>query len=246
LDLTTHEKTAEGIGKVLLAPLYLIYDLATALLPGLLFSILLIAKGTHGPVAAMGSTLFGYKTKVVLGLLLSYIIGRSFRIPIEQLYSIVLLRKLSQMTQKSAGPQTIQFIKNFFTGSMVLPNLLGRDRVLDYIVLAHTNSIFTLTTGFVLVVASAIPGDGHLRETELGVGLMMVSVVVMSLRRSLSTLTTLVGAGTDLSTIFGPLAKLHSALDGTQQAAAQSEGQTPERSTTPQPQGTKSAGSEKT
>src|SRR6266851_7233354 len=112
LDIAAPEKTTESLGKILLAPLYLIYDLSTAALPGLLFCVLLIVKGTPAPAAAMGNMLFGYKTKVFLGLVLSYMIGRAFRLPIEQLTSFLLVRKFSQMSRGTGGPSAIQILKD--------------------------------------------------------------------------------------------------------------------------------------
>ena len=38
------EKAVDAVNKILLAPMYLIYDLTTALLPGVLFFALMLAK----------------------------------------------------------------------------------------------------------------------------------------------------------------------------------------------------------
>lgn len=82
MDTIPNEKAVEGVNKLLLAPLYLVYDILTALLPGILFCVLILGKGVHAPAAALGSSLVGYKTKVFLGAVVSYLVGRFFRLPI--------------------------------------------------------------------------------------------------------------------------------------------------------------------
>ena len=57
------EKAVDAVNKILLAPMYLIYDLTTALLPGVLFFALMLAKHLELPTLALSSTLLGYRVK---------------------------------------------------------------------------------------------------------------------------------------------------------------------------------------
>ncbi len=229
MEIATHEKAAEGVSKLLLAPFYLVYDILTGLLPGMLFSVLLVGKGIHGPAALMGSTLFGYKTKVFLGLILSYLLGRFFRTPIEVLGGRFFQAQLVKVMRAPNSEASVDLLKSFFTGAIAFPKLLNKVPALDFLVLAVANIVFTLTTGAVLLVGSTIPGDGSLRLVELGVGVVMLSSAFFGLRSFIRSCIVLVGAGIDLAALVGPLASIHSALDGVQRAATEQKAETPEK-----------------
>ena len=46
------EGAKQGVERLLLAPVYLIYEIVAVLFPGVLFLILLLAKGNHSVVSA--------------------------------------------------------------------------------------------------------------------------------------------------------------------------------------------------
>ncbi len=90
-------------------------------------------------------------------------------------------------------------------------------------VFLFANTVFTVTTGVMLLVAGAIPGDGILRAIELGVGLVMVLTVAAGLRRFVSSFALMLGGIVDLPAMFGPLAQITNALKGGIQGTNQEE-----------------------
>src|SRR5260370_14313826 len=154
-----HEKAAEGLSKLLLAPMYLVYDILTALLPGILFNVLLIAKRLHAPTEALSSPLLGYKIKISLGLLLSYMIGRFFRTPVELSLFWVFEREMKKISNASGGLADTKFVQNFFIGALAVPKLFNKVQPLDMMVFLFANTVFTVTTGVMLLVAAATPSD---------------------------------------------------------------------------------------
>lgn len=212
------EKAAEGVNKFLFAPMYLVYDIFTALVPGVLFSVLLFIKQIYGPFALLNSAALGYKTKICLGLLLSYIVGRFFRIPVELLLARYLKREMGKVS-KSAEPP-IDFVKNFFVGALAFPQLFKKVQPLDLMVLVITNMVFTCTTGSALIVAALIPGDGILRLIEAGIGFVMVLEMTASSKGFLRTFAVLLGGMVDIQAIFGPLSNIYAALEKAAKARA--------------------------
>ena|ERR1700690_96155 len=207
-----HDKVAEGVSKLLLAPMYLVYDILTGLLPGILFGVLIAAKGLHAPTAALSSVLLGYKTKIILGLLLSYIVGRLFRTPFELLLFWLLERELKKFSGFPLKAEAADFIQKFLMGALALPRLFSKVQPLDLFVLLLANTVFSLTTGAVLLVAAAIPGDGHLRVAEATAGILLLLSVFSGLRRLMGSCVTLIGGLVDLPAMLGPLANISALL----------------------------------
>ena len=216
-----HEKIAEGVSKLLLAPMYLVYDILTALLPGILFGVLLIAKHLHAPTEALSSPLLGYKIKIFLGLLVSYIIGRVFRTPIELALFFLFEREMKKVSSAPHGSATTDFVRNFFIGALAIPKLFNKMQPVDMMVLLFANTIFTANTGVILMVAGAIPGDGFLRAVELGAGLVMALTVSAGVRRFVSSFALMMGGVVDLPALFGPLAQITNALNAVQKTTNQ-------------------------
>jgi hypothetical protein len=201
--------------------MYLVYDLLTALLPGILFSVLLIAKHLHAPTEALSSPLLGYKIKISLGLLVSYIIGRVFRTPIELALFVLFEREMNKVSNPPHGGATTDFVRNFFIGALAVPKLFNKVQPVDMMVLLFANTIFTANTGVIFMVAGAIHGDGFLRAVELGAGLVMLLTVAAGVRRFVSSFALMMGGVVDLPALFGPLAQITNALNAVQKAANQ-------------------------
>src|SRR5450759_602229 len=79
----TEDYKQDRIRGLLLGPLVLLTELVGALIPGVVFVLLLIAKRVPEATAAIGTTFFGYGTKIACGLVISFVIGRLFYIPVN-------------------------------------------------------------------------------------------------------------------------------------------------------------------
>jgi hypothetical protein len=164
-------KTArQGVDRLLLAPVFLLYEIVSVLIPGLLFVVLLFVKGNHSLVAAMQSQLLGYKTKLSIAALFAYVAGKVFNLPANSLFKSSVDRWRAEIAKP--GPKLQSSREAFATGVFLLPGLFAREHILDYIIVQAMNAAFQLSTGLVLVVSSLFPGD-HLRFVEALVGLVL-------------------------------------------------------------------------
>ena len=203
---------AEGhlqtVSRLLFSPLFLIYEIVAVLMPGTLFGVLLLAKRNSVVMAAAGSTILGYRTKLCLAVFLCYLVGRAFKLPIEIAYQFLSTRVTE--LGASAAPD---MLKRMLIGSAVLPGLFGKALPADYIGLAYTNLSFCFNTGLVLSVSSAIPGDHYLRLVELIVGLLMLLSGALQVRPFVQSAVAWLGASTNLTALFGPIASAVAAID---------------------------------
>ena len=171
-------RAAEGAAQLLLRPVYLLVEIVVAALPGALFCILLVAKGNRSAMAALQTSLVGYKTKLLLAFVICYVIGKVFRAPLEMLEAYLFGR----MADKDKSKNAESMLWYFVGGAVVLPGLMGSPW-LDYIVLGQATVSFYLTTGSVLLVASFIPGDGSLRFVELLAGCLMLLAGLLQMKK---------------------------------------------------------------
>jgi hypothetical protein len=207
------EKAIESAHKFLLAPMYLIYDLATALLPGVLFSVLILVKHIELPSHLFASATFGYKTKIAVALFISYIIGRCFRTPIEIIIPWLILKRFQGLMKHPRRLEKISsLLVSLVMGAISAPKLFEKISALDIIVLSFTNTIFSGTTALVLITAGFIPGDGRYRTFELAVGIAMLLVIALRSRSQTDGLVFAFGGLFDVATLLGPIAQLQAAL----------------------------------
>ena len=167
------EHAKEGVERLLLAPVFLIYEIVAVLLPGVLFIILLLAKGNHSVVAALQTPLLGYKTKLCVALVLGYLAGKVFSIPTDGLRA-EFTERFTKEVQQAGSRRLPDLAKKFVIGVFVLPKLFAVEHVLDYIVLSLMNVSFSATTGTVLLVSSLIPGDYVFRWIEFAIGALLL------------------------------------------------------------------------
>jgi hypothetical protein len=156
-------RAKEGFDRLLLAPVFLIYEIVAVILPGVLLITLLLLKGNHTVVAALQSPLLGYKTKLFVALIFSYLAGKVFVIPSEMIIRVAIFhfsKKLDKPELKA------DVAKKFFTGAFILPAMFGTEHALDYFVLGLMTASFYFSTGAVLLVSSLFPGDHALRLVE--------------------------------------------------------------------------------
>jgi hypothetical protein len=166
------ERAKEGVERLLLAPVFLIYEIVAVLFPGVLFIILLLVKGNHSVVSALQSPLLGYKTKLCVALVLGYLVGNVFSTPTDSL-SRYFAAQLLKEVQQPGSKRMPGLLNKFFVGVFVLPGLYVKEHALDYLVLSFMNVSFSITTGTVLLVSSLIPGDTF-RGIEAATGALLV------------------------------------------------------------------------
>ncbi len=167
------EHAKEGVEKLLLAPVFLIYEIVAVLFPGVLFLILLLAKGNHSVVAALQTPLLGYKTKLFVALVLGYLVGKVFSIPTDGLREYFSERFGKEVNQ-TGSKRLPELAKRFVFGAFLLPKLFAVEHALDYIMLSQMNVSFNTTTGTVLLVSSLIPGDHFFRGIEFAIGALLL------------------------------------------------------------------------
>jgi hypothetical protein len=217
------EKALDAANRVLLAPMYLIYDLTTALLPGILFIVLLFLKHVQLPSQAFSSTLFGYKTKVTIALLISYMLGRCFRAPFELLLPWMMLKRIHGLVNHPRRTEKVtSLLMSLVIGALGMPKLFEKIPALDLMVLSGTNTILSGTIATVLITAAAIPGDGLYRWIEVAVGLLMLLSVVLILDTLMDGLMISLGGLIDLPNMFGPIAALQAAFKKLQSPGGES------------------------
>ncbi|MBI4166810.1 MAG: hypothetical protein HY508_13875 [Acidobacteria bacterium] len=187
------EKSAEGSQKLLLAPFYLVTEIFGALIPGILFALLLVGKGNALAINGLGSDLIGYKTKIVAGLIVCYIVGTILRIPIELSGGWVFggPALISKDAFKQEGGKDM--LAYFLGGMVAFPALLGKRRGIDYLAAVYTMSTYYCTCGMALILAGLIPGDGPLRYVEFILGLLMLFVGFLKLRSIFQLAIALIG-----------------------------------------------------
>jgi hypothetical protein len=167
------ERAKEGVDRLLLAPVYLVYEIVAVLFPGVIFLLLLLVKGNHAVVAALQSPLLGYKTKLCIALLIGYLAGKVFSIPADGLWNYFGKRFVKEAVQPGSR-HLPDLAKRFLTGAFFLPRLYASEHALDYLVMALMNFSFGVTTGIVLLISSLIPGDHSLRLVEAVTGVLLL------------------------------------------------------------------------
>jgi hypothetical protein len=163
----------EGVERLLLAPVYLIYEIVAVLLPGVLFIILLLAKGNHSVISAFQNPILGYKTKICIAIVLAYLAGKVFSGPADGL-RVHFTEKFTKEAQNPNSKTTHDLAKKFLIGVYFLPGLYASEHALDYLVMMMMNVSFSVTTGIVLLISACIPGDHSFRWVELAVGVLLL------------------------------------------------------------------------
>jgi len=159
-----------------------------ALVPGVLFVLLLVVKHVPEATAAIGTTVIGYRTKIACGLLISFVVGRLFFLPVIVLQSRLLSfdkQALNLLDLKKEG-SLIDKLTNegkFLLGGGLMTGFLRGATAWEHYAVATSEVAFRLSTGFALIVASAIPGDGRLRMAELLAGAFFLAFGIGQARK---------------------------------------------------------------
>jgi hypothetical protein len=189
VDIPTEVKP--DLHRTLLGPLGLANDIFGALLPGCIFTILLLLKGRLA-TTLLSYSFLGYKTKVVCGLLASYVFGKvslSVVTLIEELARATInKRAIAKAKKENKGKEStaLQLLARLFTEapdqirSFVIgiaggPFMLGKSRAYEYYAAYNADSLFHLSSGLIFIVAAAIPGDGGFRWLEGAIGIILLA-----------------------------------------------------------------------
>ncbi|MBZ5596940.1 MAG: hypothetical protein LAN83_01345 [Acidobacteriia bacterium] len=189
----------EGLRGLLLGPLVLLAELVGALIPGVLFLILLIVKRVPEATAAIGTTFIGYRTKIACGLVISFLIGRLFLIPANLLQARLLSFGTQDLNLFDANKQGSIFDKltkegKKLLGGALMTGFLRGATPWEHYMVAMSEGGFRLSTGFALLVACLIPGDGRMRTVELLGGMFFVGFGVLHGRATRGLALALIGS----------------------------------------------------
>src|SRR5579864_177384 len=143
---------ADGFHKFLLGPFYLYDDLTSAAIPGIVFFLLLLTKKVEAVHSMLAAPYLGYKTKIVVGFLMSYVTGKVFQLP-----SAIALNILGNFDSGSLmldkpdekGSLSDMFVgrgRNIVTG-VILGVLLAPINAFDLWIIARAHAGFYLNTG---------------------------------------------------------------------------------------------------
>jgi hypothetical protein len=171
LEESVAKTAVGGASKILLAPVFLLFELIVSLLPGMTLAVLVALKRNPEFIRAFDHLPFGYKTKIAVGLLLCFVAGRVLCFPARFLEKWFMDR--FQDDRKKNPDANPEMLKSVAVGVFLLPSLFGRSEALTYMMMVRTDCYFSLNTGLALLIASAIPGDGILRLIEFGSGLAL-------------------------------------------------------------------------
>jgi hypothetical protein len=190
------ETLKPDVNRLLLGPLSLAADLYGAVIPGCVFLILICIK-KHWVSQVLTYPLVGYKTKVVLGLLASYIVGKVFLSAFTVVVGPLgwLLRKGAARLRKrqaTAAPEQpnrtrlglllttlLELLEKnrrlrAFVGALVSGAVLFKFQLMDHYTAHKAAVTFHISTGLVLITCSFIPGDGNFRSLEFWAGLILL------------------------------------------------------------------------
>jgi len=162
---------------LLLGPVFLAAEFFGNVFPGLLFYILLIIKKNPLAYSVFEASFLGYRTKLILVIFIALMIGRLLGTPYAMLQAGVFPGNSPIQLEKSKRSKEQDFILHLTLGAIVMPSLIGKSKIMDYLVIANAGVYLSFSSGFALLIGSAIPGDGQtLRIIELVVGaLFMIS-----------------------------------------------------------------------
>lgn len=175
--------------QLLLAPIYLLHEVYAALIPGILFLLLFLLKGSRLIASAVLATaMLGYTTKIVLALLVAFVIGKITLSSVSIVTGFLevpvhwLKKKLEERRDRAIVPKGTPQKKLTEADKRNRQMLTG---VLKGIILSKEGSYFDLherqrstagfllNSGLVMLIASCYPGDG-LRSYELAGGVILL------------------------------------------------------------------------
>jgi hypothetical protein len=152
---------SSAFGALLFGPVFLAPEFVGNIFPGLIFYLLLILKKNALAYALFESPFLGYRTKLVVAVFVAFIIGRLLGTPYAMLQAGLFRGNSPIQLEKVKRTKEQELILHLVVGAVVMPSLIGKSRLMDYLAIANAGVYFSFSSGLGLMMASAIPGDGR-------------------------------------------------------------------------------------
>ncbi len=172
-------KVTDGLDRLLFGPVYLVAEVISSVLPGLLFYLLLLLNKNQLVVSLFHLDFIGYRTKLLLAVFIAYMIGKAFGIPHAIVAPIIWQKLLPFEINTKKKKEDKEILQYLAAGAIGLPTFLGPSRILDHLVLGQAMLVFYFSSGMALVVAGFLQGDPTFRAIELIVGTCFLAASVM-------------------------------------------------------------------
>lgn len=183
--MVTDDLKPEGIRSLLLGPMSLLAELMGGLIPGAIFLLLLVGKHVPEANSAIGFGFMGYKTKVACGLLVAFVIGRMFLMPVTLIESRFFRINPDELKMpfdpnksgslwERLNPRLKKLLEGVF-----LAGFLRGSTSFEHLIVIKSEVDFRLSMGLALITAASIPGDGRMRWAELLVGLFFLAFGIL-------------------------------------------------------------------
>ncbi len=172
-------KVSDGLDRLLFGPVYLVAEVISSVLPGLLFYLLLLLNKNQLAVSLFHVDFIGYRTKLLLLIFIAYMVGKAFGIPHAIAAPFVWQKLLPLEINTKKRKDEKEVLQYLAAGAIGLPTILGPSRILDHLVLGQAMLVFYFSSGMALVVAGFLQGDPTFRAIELIVGTCFLAASVM-------------------------------------------------------------------
>ena len=188
--------------RTLLGPLSLATEIFGALIPGCVFMILVGIK-RQWATAILSYPLVGYKSKIAVALLASYILGKvvlsivALSVELLKWFAEKLKTKEAQKPQPAANQLQVlatlvseylgsasESFRAFIGGLVAGPILSGKFQAFEHYAAHEASTLFHLSTGLIFILCAAIPGDGNFRVIEGVAGALLLLRGVRSISQS--------------------------------------------------------------
>jgi hypothetical protein len=166
---------SSALAALLFGPVFLAAEFVGNIFPGLIFYLVLILKKNPLACALFELPFLGYRAKLVVALFVAFVIGKLLGTPYAMLQAGVFPGNSAVQLEKVKRPKGQELILHLVVGAVVMPSLIGKSRLMDYLAIANAGVYFSFSSGLALMIASAIPGDGQaFRIIELVVGVLFI------------------------------------------------------------------------
>ena len=172
------KEQSSQLHQLLLSPLHLWGDIQTTMIPGVSFLLLMAFKGNLTVQTIWWHSPFGYRTKIAIFLLLSYVAGKLLPLPLSVLrWLITWILKLRNYNPPQDQTNPLSHLpqeqRDIVTGALSLGPILATPGLTDKLAIIQFESAFYLAIGITLIEASLFPSDGYWRLVEVLAGIII-------------------------------------------------------------------------
>jgi hypothetical protein len=172
-------KVSDGLDRLLFGPVYLVAEVISSVLPGLLFYLILLLNRNQLALSLFHVDFIGYRTKLLLVVFIAYMIGKAFGIPHAIVAPMIWERLLPLEINKKKKKDENEILQYLAAGAIALPTFFGPSRILDHLVLGQAMLVFNFSSGMALIVGGLLPGDSTYRAIELIVGTCFLAASIV-------------------------------------------------------------------